>query len=168
LFIYFFLTRINFIKNIGLSNGPIIVLCNTVPAMGKVSIIQSEKMITVVEENNIISLIVPLIIRIVCDKPYVRVMMFSKESYLFLCSLKDFCMKLPCYFIQINNSTYINLLFASSMIKKHPLYELRIGRDCYPISRRRQKEVYERYQHVKSTPSDVDICCFCQSRFLTV
>lgn len=114
----------------------------------------------IIENDRILSIPYFEIKTITCDKPYIVVTTLNKK-YQLAQNLSSFCVGLPPFIMQSDKSTYINLLYVTSIQKNNSGYEAKIQGVSYPIARRRITEIKQSFFKIKTGTIGTVNCHIC-------
>ncbi len=118
--------------------------------------------VLIIENDRILSIPYIEIITITCDKPYVLIETTSKKYHLAQ-NLSTFCSGLPSCIMQSDKSTYINLLYVTSIQKSKTGFEADIQGISYPIARRRIAEIKSCFIKIKTETMENCHCNNCMN-----
>lgn len=113
--------------------------------------------ILLVEKKRVISIPYLEILTIKCEKPFLKIILKNQTIYIDN-KLHNFCSGLPDYFIQTNRSQYINLLNVVKIITG----QIYVGNMVYQISRRRLKDVENKFIKYKKELLENNTCHLCK------
>lgn len=113
--------------------------------MKKTKIIFTKNQLTVIERTNVIIFRYSDIVCILCERPYVMIVTYSRKRKLIFHSLKDIVQSLPSSFVICSRSAIVNLVHVlQSKTEKSNCFVYLHNELKIPVSRRKKSEIIEK------------------------